>query len=241
MTNLNLHLKNLKNGLIVSSQAVSGEPLSKPEHICAMALSALNGGAKGIRLEGADNISLVRKHSKVPIIGLTKLDNISKNEALKTVYITPTFADAKLISQAGADIIALDATNRPRPNNETLSQIIKSIHNELGKLVWADISTLEEGVRAEKAGADIISTTLSGYTDETYVAPESAPDFKLLEELVKNLQVPIVLEGRVWHPEEVSKAFKIGAYAVVVGSAITRPQIITKRFVDAILTTSKEH
>lgn len=224
----------LKNVLIVSSQASEGEPLCAPEHICALALSGINGGAKGLRLEGADNIAYVRKHTDLPIVGLLKSKLVSDDDKLRKVYITASFEDAKLCADAGSDIVALDATPRERHDGLSLDTTIARIHNELHVPVWADISTFEEGVQARAAGADVVSTTLFGYTAATSREPEAPPDFDLLKRLCKELDCPIVLEGRVWHPHEVSQAFELGAHAVVVGSAITRPQLITKRFVAAI-------
>lgn len=226
-------IEKLEHGLIVSAQASHGEPLCAPEHICALAMSALNGGAAGLRLEGTENIRHVRAKTDVPIVGLTKSD-IPEVDRLNSVYITPTFSDAKLLAQAGADIIALDATARPRPDGQSLAQLIERITQELGKPVWADVSTFEEGVAAADYGASVVSTTMYGYTAETSLPSEASPDFDLLQRLCKTLAVPVILEGRVWHPDEVNQAFCSGAYAVVVGSAITRPQLITRRFVNAI-------
>ena len=135
---------------------------------------------------------------------------------------------------AGADIIALDATGRPRQDGISVGETIKLIHRHLGKPVWADIATLNEGIRAAEDGADFVSTTLYGYTRETLLAHGEGPSFELLDALVSQLKVPVVLEGRVWHPEEVKRAFELGSFAVVVGSAITRPIFITQRFVQAI-------
>ena len=145
------------------------------------------------------------------------------------VYITPTLKEVNELIDAGADIIATDATNRVRPK-ETLEEIISYIKSK-NKLAMADISTFEEGIKARKLGFDIISTTLSGYTSHSR-QDLIGPDFELLEKLVKELGCPVILEGRVWTPEEVDRAFKIGAHSVVIGSAVTRPQLITKRFVE---------
>lgn len=231
---MNDPIARLKHVLIVSSQASEGEPLCAPEHICAMAMSGVNGGAKGLRLEGADNIAYVRQRTKLPIVGLIKSKNVSEQDKLSTVYITASFDDAKACTDAGADIVALDATARKRLDGLSLDETIARIHQELKVPVWADISTFEEGIVARKAGADVVSTTLFGYTEQTSRDAEAPPDFELLERLCKKLDCPIVLEGRVWHPHELTRAFELGAHAVVVGSAITRPQLITKRFVAAI-------
>lgn len=231
-------LQLLKGGLVVSVQAAEGEPLCHPDHILALALSALNGGAAGLRLEGASNIAHVRKSTIVPIVGLTKSKLVPEKDWTKHVYITPTFEDAEEIAEAGADIIAIDATDRQRPGGVTVAKLIERIQKELNKPVWADCSTLADGLTAAKAGADVISTTLSGYTQETKVPPETTgPDLKLLEAFIRLTDKPVVLEGRVWHPAEVAEAFTLGAFSCVVGSAITRPQLITQRFVNEIRAT----
>lgn len=223
----------LEGGLIVSCQASQGEPLAHPEHILAMSLTVLMGGACALRLEGVENVEAVRKSTKVPIIGLTKIHGLNSLEMLQQVYITPTFEDAAALAAAGADIIALDATGRPRKDGMSLDKTINRIHFELNKPVWADCATKEDGIAAWKAGADIISTTLFGYTQET-LTDDDSPGFELLRDLIETVNVPVILEGRIWHPDEVTSAFDLGAYAVVVGSAITRPHYITKRFVEAI-------
>lgn len=227
-------VKQVAGELIVSCQASTGEPLCSPEHILALSLSAINGGAGALRLEGVENIKLVRANTKLPIIGLTKDDNIPPSERLKKVYITGSFADAQSLAEAGADIIALDATGRPRPDGLSLKEQIQKIHEQLNLPVWADIATFSEGVAAREAGADVISSTMYGYTEETVLPPEHGPSFELLKDLCQHMDCPVILEGRVWYPEDVTRAFELGVHAVVVGSAITRPQLITQRFVKAI-------
>ena len=178
------------------------------------------------------NMGLVENAKKLfnlPIIGLTKPNIIPKNYK-ELVYITPNIKDVIELVEAGADVIATDATQRKRPNNEKLQDLIKYIHINK-RLAMADISTLEEGLNAKELGADIISTTLAGYTLESANSPANEPDFELLKQLVEQTQLPVVLEGRIWEPEQVNKAFELGAHCVVIGSAITRPQLITKRFV----------
>lgn len=198
-----------------------------------MGLSAINGGAIALRLEGVENVAYVRERVQLPLIGLTKTKSVPEDELLSTVYITPTFEDAFALAEAGCDIIALDCTERKRPGGQTVAQIIERIHSQLNRPVWADVATFDEGMSAAKAGADIISTTLSGYTAET-AKKSDGPDFELLEALCREVTQPVILEGKVWNPAEVTEAFHRGAYAVVVGSAITRPQLITARFVSAI-------
>ena len=222
----------LKNKLIVSVQAQGNEPLNKPEHLLAMSQSVINGGAGALRLCGIDNIKHIKKSVSVPIIGLTKLEPTPINW-LDKVYITATLKDLKDLLKTGVEFIAIDGTARKREDNSSLQEQIDLIKKE-GKSVIADVSTFEEAIGASELGADIISTTLSGYTKETRYKANIGPDFDLLAELTEELSTPIIMEGRIWEPEDVRKSFEIGAYAVVIGSAITRPNLITKRFVGAI-------
>jgi len=228
---INEILQKIEKKIIVSCQATSSEPLYKEECMTAMIRSVIAGGASGLRLAGARDIKNAKAITDIPIIGLTKPDPIPKNWK-EVVYITPTVKDVEVLANAGADIIAFDGTSRQRPK-ENLAQIIDRIH-QLNKLAMADIATFEEGLMCKLLGADIISTTLSGYTVETENKDKDEPDFELLEKLVKNLDCPIILEGRIWIPEQAKKAFDLGAHSVVIGSSITRPQLITKRFIKAI-------
>ncbi len=220
-------INRLKNKVIVSCQAMPSEPLYKEECMIAMMQSVVKGGAGGLRVAGIRDVANAKKLFDIPVIGITKPEVIPKNYK-EIVYITPTISDALALVRAGADIIAFDGTQRPRKDS-TLEEIIKYIKIN-NRLAMADISTVEEGMAAKAAGADILSTTLSGYTIESGDRGEE-PDFELLEVLVQQSGIPVVLEGRIWTPEQVTKAFKIGAHCVVIGSAITRPQLITKRFV----------
>lgn len=219
-------LKNLKNQIIISVQAMPNEPLYEEKALTAMMESVVNGGAKGLRLAGQRDVKNAKKLFDIPIIGLTKPDKLPDNWK-EIVYITPTLKEVNELIEADADIIATDATQRPRPK-ESLEEIIKYIkqHN---KLSMADISTFEEGIKARELGFDIISTTLSGYTQNSR-QDIKGPDFELLQQLTKELDCPVILEGRIWEPNEVDKAFELGAHSVVIGSAVTRPQLITKRF-----------
>ncbi|MCX7782961.1 MAG: N-acetylmannosamine-6-phosphate 2-epimerase [Meiothermus sp.] len=212
--------------LIVSCQARADNPLHGPQFMAAMARAAQQGGAKGIRANGAQDIQSIRSVTDLPIIGINKR-LIEGYE----VYITPDFAAAREVAEAGADIIALDATVRPRPK-ESLAELIHLIRAELDKPVFADVSTLEEGLYAARLGADFIATTLSGYTP--YSPKIEGPDFGLIQQLVAGVGVPVIAEGRFWTLEEVSKAFDLGASAVVVGTAITNPREITRRFVQGV-------
>lgn len=222
-------LNRIKGTVVVSVQAMPNEPLYLEQCMIGMMKSVVNGGAGALRLAGARDVKNAKKLFNLPIIGLTKPNIIPKNYK-ELVYITPNIKDVIELVEAGADVIATDATQRKRPNNEKLQDLIKYIHINR-RLAMADISTLEEGLNAKELGADIISTTLAGYTLESANSPANEPDFELLKQLVEQTQLPVVLEGRIWEPEQVNKAFELGAHCVVIGSAITRPQLITKRFV----------
>jgi len=214
------HLEAIKGGLIVSCQALEDEPLHGTVYMVGMARAALMAGAVGIRANGPEDIAGIRRLTDKPIIGiLKKLDQEGK------VFITPDLESAALVAQAGADIVAADCTVEHHPDSAELKQLIDSIHSYLDVPVMADCSNLAEAVRAERLGADLVATTLAGGTE---------PDFGLLEAIVNAVQVPVIAEGNYWHPEEVVKAIRLGAHAVVVGSAITRPQAITARFVSAL-------
>ena len=221
-------LEKLKGKVVVSSQAMPNEPFYDEKCMMAMMQSVINGGASGLRVAGKRDV-INAKSFGVPVIGLTKPDKLPENWR-SVVYITPGIKEVKELIDADADIIAFDGTMRQRPDGSSLKEIIDLIHSA-SKLAMADISTLEEGINCACLGADIISTTLAGYTEESGEAGET-PDFELLQNLVKQISKPVFLEGRVWYPEEVKKAFELGAHGVVIGSAITRPHLITKRFTD---------
>lgn len=217
----------LKGKIIVSSQAMPDEPLYKEECMLAMMASAVNGGAGALRVAGARDVRNAKRFG-VPVIGLTKPDGLPENWR-EIVYITPGLKEVNALIEAGADIIAFDGTSREH-DNCTLEQILETIHKS-GKVAMADISTLEEGIHCANLGADMISTTLAGYTLESG-EPTEGPDYGLLEKLVQATDKPVILEGRIWEPKEVKKAFELGAHCVVIGSAITRPQLITRRFLE---------
>ncbi len=226
---MNNVIEKIKGLVVVSVQAMPSEPLYLEKCMVAMMKSVVTGGAGGLRVAGARDVRNAKRLFHIPVIGLTKPALIPKNWK-EIVYITPTIKDVIELVEAGADIIAIDGTQRKRPNNEKLADLIKYVHINK-RLAMADISTLEEGLAAEKAGADILSTTLAGYTLESVNSPANEPDFELLKQLVENTNLPVVLEGRIWDPEQVNQAFELGAHCVVIGSAITRPQLITRKFV----------
>lgn len=220
-------INRLKGKVVVSVQAMPAEPLYREECMIAMMKSVLRGGAGGLRLAGERDVRNAKKITEVPIIGITKPEVIPSNWQ-EIVYITPSIKDVRSLIRAGADIIAFDGTSRKR-ETDSLESIINHIRMNK-RISMADISTLEEGLACEKLGVNMLSTTLSGYT--TYSPLKSdKPDFELLENLVSKTSLPVVLEGRIWKPEEVDTAFELGAHCVVIGSAITRPQLITKRFI----------
>lgn len=216
----------LAQQLIVSCQAGPDEPLHGALHMAAMARAAQTGGAGGLRVNGAEDIAAVRQAADLPVIGIEK-----QKHAEYGVLITPDFAAARRGAEAGAAIIALDGTV-DRRGKADLRELIGQIHAELRCPVMADISCLEDAIYARDAGADLLGTTLAGYTAHGR-PPLPGPDLAFLRDLVRQFDLPVVAEGRFEQPNEVAQAFRDGAYAVVVGSAITRPQLITERFAAA--------
>jgi N-acylglucosamine-6-phosphate 2-epimerase len=207
----------IEGGLVVSCQALEDEPLHSAEIMARMAEAAMIGGAVGIRCNGVEDTKAIRAKVDLPLIGLWKVGR-------EGVYITPTADHALSIIDAGAEMVALDAT-KMRAN---LESDVLAIH-KVGGLVMADISTYEEALMAADVGVDCISTTLSGYTE--WSPRQKAPDFDLVNRLSNRLSIPVVAEGRINTPELLEEAFAVGAFAVVVGSAITRPQWITSNFI----------
>lgn len=213
----------LRGRLIVSVQASEGDPLDDLDTLTRIATSVLRGGAGGLRAEDVSRIASFRKLTELPIIGIIKTWDTNGD-----VYITPDFRSAKAISDAGADIIALDCTARRLTAAEPWPELIRRIHTELNRPVLADIATLEDALAAERAGADAVATTLHGYTAQT--AGQRTVSWSLVQSLLTRLTTPVVVEGHITDPAEAGKALTLGAYAVVVGSAITRPETITARF-----------
>jgi len=216
-----LQLQGLRHRLIVSCQAPAGSPLRDTAHMLAIARAALAGGASAIRAEGIDDVAAMAS-LPVPIIGLIKRD-----EPDSDVYITPSVADVLALCRAGAAIVAADATGRRRASGEPTSALVAAAH-EHGALFMADVDSLEAARHAVASGADIISTTLSGYTGGPL---PDGPDVGLVRELAAALDIPIMAEGRYRSTNDVARAFAAGAYSVVVGGAITDPIQITARFV----------
>ncbi len=220
-------LRPLARGLIVSCQARVGHPLRSPTIIAALARAACAGGAVAVRISGEDDIRAVRQAIDLPVIGLRKVFHPDT-----PVYVTPTLQDARAVAEAGADIIAVDATARPRPGGQPLEDLVTAIHEELNRPVLADVATLEEGIWAARQGADAVATTLAGYTGPE--PPPEDPDVDLVGLLAEQLEVPVLAEGRYRHPEQARAALRAGAFAVVVGRAITDPLMLTELFVAAL-------
>ena len=221
--------KNFPKGLIVSSQALEGNPMKSTEKLASMAEAAAIGGASALRVDGADMVRELKKRTNVPIIAIRKI-----RDASGRIVITPDFASAKELCDAGADIIALDATFYPSELKEDTRVLIERIHTELGAMVMADISTAEEARAAAEMGADAVSTTLAGYVPGALHAKEElyTPNYALIKEIADmHLPCALVAEGRFWTPESVVEGLKIGADAVVIGKAITNPMAITRYFI----------
>ncbi|BAJ26855.1 MULTISPECIES: N-acetylmannosamine-6-phosphate 2-epimerase [Kitasatospora] len=213
-------LERLRGRLVVSCQAYPGEPLRDPDAMRRMALAALEGGAAGIRAQGLADLRAIRAAADVPLIGLWK-------DGAAGVVITPTAAHVREVAATGAEIVALDATARPRPDGRPYAESFAAAH-AAGALVMADVATFAEGLRAAEAGADVVGTTLSGYTDDSPRLP--GPDLELVARLAAALDVPVVAEGRIHSPTQARAALEAGAFAVVVGTAITHPTSLTRWF-----------
>lgn len=215
----------VKGKLIVSCQALEDEPLHGAEIMAKMALAAGIGGAAAIRANGPADIRAIKAAVDLPLIGLYKRGDSG-------VYITPTFEAAAAIAEAGADVIALDCTNRRRPDGASIGELLARIQRELALPIFADVSTLAEAQAAVKAGAAMAAPTLAGYTAESRA--QDGPDFELLAQMIEALPIPVIAEGRIETPGQARRALEMGAWAVVVGSAITRPRTITARFARAL-------
>lgn len=210
--------------LVVSCQARPDNPLHGATYMAAMARAAAEGGAAAIRANGGDNIAAIRSAVDLPIIGLVK-----RYEAAPGITITPDLAAVAEAVGAGADIVAIDATDRLRTDDPVVA-LIAAI-KAAGKQVFADVATVEEGVAAVGNGADFVATTMAGYADPG--PPPADPDVPLVAALAKRIDCPVVAEGRYWTAEQIRAAFAAGAHSVVVGTAITNPREITRRLVAA--------
>lgn len=217
-------LEALRSRLVVSCQAYPGEPMRDARVMTAVARAVAEGGAAAIRAQGIEDLLFIRAMVEIPVIGLVKRGDSG-------VFITPTRADCIEVARTGAEIVALDGTTRPRLDGASLHDCIAAIHDH-GALAMADCGSVEDAAASIAAGADCVGTTLAGYTDSR---PQTAgPDFELLRDLVALSDVPVLAEGRITTTDDAAQALRLGAYAVVVGSAITHPTSITRRFVAAI-------
>lgn len=212
-------------GLVVSCQAQPDEPLFGAAIMARMAVAAAAGGAVAIRANTPDDVRAIRGAVALPVIAIHKVVYPDS-----PVYITPTRTEVDALLAAGAEVLSLDATDRSRPGGARLEDLVDRIH-AADRLAMADIATLAEAERAERLGFDLVATTLSGYTDATRARP--LPDLDLVADCCRRLRVPVLAEGQVSTPADLVACFRRGAYAVVVGTAITRPQVITRRFVEA--------
>lgn len=219
-------LEQLKGKLIVSCQALSHEPLHSSFIMGRMALAAKQGGALGIRANTKEDIGEIQKTVDLPIIGIVKRDYEDSE-----IYITPTMREIEELMEVKPEIIALDATNAKRPGGMSLEEFFKQIKNKYpDQLLMADCSTVEEAVFADKLGFDFIGTTLVGYTNQSKGDKIEENDFEILREILAKVTHPVIAEGNINTPEKVKRVIELGSYSVVVGSAITRPQLITKTF-----------
>jgi N-acylglucosamine-6-phosphate 2-epimerase len=225
----NTFLEKTKGGLIVSCQALPEEPLYSSYIMSRMAYAAMLGGASGIRANTVEDIKAIRETVNLPMIGIIKKVYESCN-----VYITPTMAEVDALAETGVEVIAIDATNHPRPDGRYLTEVFREIRTKYpNQLFMADCATFEDAVLAKNIGFDIIGTTMCGYTTETKGTP--LPNLSLIHRLCDTLNMPIIAEGGIWSPETLAKVMSVpGIHAAVVGSAITRPMEITKRYVEAV-------
>lgn len=218
-------LSAIKGGLIVSCQALPNEPLHSPYIMSRMAVAARDGGAVGIRANSVEDIRMIRQEVNLPMIGIIK-----KVYPHSPVFITPTLQEVDALVACGVEIIAIDATSRPRPDALQIKDAFPCIRSKYPKqLFMADCATLEEALLAEKLGFDLAGTTLCGYTKQT--KDVSLPNFSLLSKLGETLTIPVIAEGGIWTPEQLRAVLHTpGVHAAVVGSAITRPLEITRHF-----------
>jgi len=219
-------LEQLAGGLIVSCQAYPGEPMLDPRTMAQVAESVVRGGAVGVRGKGLDDLRAMRERVAVPIIGLVKVGN-------EGVYITPTLADCLAVAATGCEIVALDGTRRPRPDGLTFAQTVAGLRDAYPDvLVMADCGSAADAEAAQEAGADILGTTLAGYTGER--PKTEGPDWECVDQVVGLARRPVYVEGRIHTPAQAAEALRRGAAAVVVGTAITHPASITRWFADAV-------
>ncbi|MBA4698409.1 MAG: N-acetylmannosamine-6-phosphate 2-epimerase [Ruminococcus sp.] len=223
-------IADLKGKLVVSCQALETEPLHSPFIMGRMARAAMEGGAGGIRANSVEDIEEIKKNVNLPVIGIIKQEYENSK-----VYITPTMKEVDALVKVKPDIIALDATNRERPDGKSLQAFVKLIREKYpNQMLLADCSTLEEAIYADLLGFDFIGPTLVGYTEESKDISIEEDDFKLLKEIIKNVDAKVIAEGNINTPEKAKRTIELGCYCVVVGSAITRPQLITRQYAQEV-------
>lgn len=223
---MNPLLDRLKGGLVVSCQAYPGEPMLDPRTMAQVAQAAAAGGAVGIRGKGLDDLRAMHAVLDVPLIGLVKIGDSG-------VYITPTLDDCLAVADTGAQIVALDGTRRPRPDGRTLGETIAELRSARPDvLVMADCGSVADAEAAMAAGADILGTTLAGYTGER--PKTDGPDWECVDGIIAIADRPVLVEGRVHSPAQAAEAMRRGAWAVVVGTAITHPTTLTRWFAEAV-------
>lgn len=228
---MNEKVEKLRGRLIVSCQALPHEPLHSSFIMGRMALAAKEGGAYGIRANTKEDIMEIQSQVDLPIIGIVKRDYDDSK-----VYITPTMKEIDELMEAKPEIIAVDATIDTHPGNLPLDEFFAQIKAKYPKqLLMADCSTVEEAIHADELGFDFIGTTLVGYTDQSRNLKIEADDFKIIREIVSKVKHPVIAEGNINTPEKAKRVIELGAFSVVVGSIITRPQLITKSFTEALL------
>lgn len=227
---MNKKIERLKGNLIVSCQALPHEPLHSPFIMGRMALAAKEGGAVGIRANTKEDIKEIQSQVDLPIIGIVKRDYEDSK-----VYITPTMKEIDELMEVKPEIIAMDATISERPGKRTLKEFFGEVKKKYPEqLFMADCSTVEEALYADELGFDFIGTTLVGYTEQSEGDKIEENDFEILRRILSKVKHKVIAEGNIDTPEKMKRVLELGAYSVVVGSIITRPQIITKRFVDAL-------
>lgn len=220
----------IKGALVVSCQALDHEPLHSSFIMGRMARAAAEGGASGIRANSVEDIEEIKKNTDLPIIGIIK-----KNYEGSDVYITPTMDEVDRLVRSGVDIIAMHATDEIRPNGKNLEEFFTEVKTKYpNQLFMADCSTLEELIQADKLGFDFLGTTLVGYTKQSESLKIESNDFEIIRELLSKTDKPVIAEGNIDSPEKAKRVLELGCYSVVVGSSITRPQLITKKYVEAI-------
>ena len=222
-------LTRLQHGLIVSCHVDDDEQDGTQDLLAYFARAAERGGAAGLRIEGVEHIRRIRPLTRLPIIGFVK-GSYEDGSPL----ITPSAEDAEAVLAAGADIVAVDGSKRKRNDGTDGFIFFEQLRKRITAPLWADVATFREGIRAAEIGADVVATTLAGYTPGTTAMDYRTPDFALIHELSTALTIPVIAEGRIWEPDTAAKAMSLGAHAVVVGSAITRPQLVTEVFVNAL-------